>query len=78
MTTTRPVYRLQVCPVDATHGPLLGWPNDRHGFFCPHSAHGGNGRFFTTAEAEDGNPAPKPLAQEATSIGPATPQPAKG
>lgn len=40
------------CPMDESHGRLLDhtdWP-DR--WWCPANAHGGNGRFFTTAEAQ--------------------------
>jgi len=53
------------CPVDAAHGRLLDWPTDRHGFFCPHTAHGGNGAFFTTAEAEAPATRPRPEADPA-------------
>lgn len=38
--------------MDAGHGRLLthsSW--ERKPYFCPHAAHGGNGRFFTEAEA---------------------------
>lgn len=50
-------WRALLCPIDPTHGPLLDWPTDRWGFFCSHQAHGGNGAFFTTAEAEGAVPA---------------------
>lgn len=39
------------CPTDPAHGRLLGWPGER-GWYCPHQGHGGNGAFFTTAQAE--------------------------
>lgn len=40
------------CPVDKRHGRLLSGRSSADRWFCPHSAHGGNGRFFTAAEAE--------------------------
>lgn len=45
------------CPDDG--GKLLDWPSERYGFMCPNEIHGGNGRFFTTAEAETPLPAPE-------------------
>ena len=44
------------CPDEPAHGRLLDWPTERFGFFCPHQGHGGNGAFFTTAEAESPTP----------------------
>lgn len=39
-----------LCPVDPSHGRLYSW--DAGGkYFCPHSDHGGNGKFFTEREA---------------------------
>lgn len=47
-----------VCPVDATHGRTYDYRQKtaRPGrdFWCPHSAHGGNGKFFTDKEAHGG------------------------
>lgn len=40
------------CPVDPSHGKTYAW--EGHEFLCPHSAHGGNGRFFTDKEAHGG------------------------
>jgi hypothetical protein len=40
-----------LCPTNPAHGFLLPWPEPR-GWFCPHQAHGANGRFFTTPQAE--------------------------
>lgn len=37
-------YRGQPCPDG--HGPMWDWPSSTAAFFCSHSAHGGNGRFF--------------------------------
>lgn len=49
-----------LCPLDATHGPLLDWPSERWGFFCPNQRHDGDRErpptraLFTTGEAEAG------------------------
>ena len=71
------VHRLGLtCPDNPAHGVLLGWPTDRWGFFCPHADHGGNGRHFTTAEAEAGVPTPRRAADDpALFAGGATHQP---
>ena len=66
------VIRL-VCPVDASHGPVLPVkdPESRYGWHCPHQAHDGRldshpqGRaprtraFFTTDEVTSGQLAPE-------------------
>lgn len=41
------------CPVDPAHGRLYDNrnPGPRTAWFCPHSAHGGNGKFFSDKEA---------------------------
>jgi hypothetical protein len=44
------------CPETPAHGRLLPMTGAR-GWYCPHQAHGANGRFFTTAEAEAARPA---------------------
>lgn len=73
----RAAYRLLTCPVASEHGPLLDWPTERWGFFCPHSGHGGNGRFFTTVEAE-GTAAPKTGVEAAHPAVPPASTPASG
>jgi hypothetical protein len=43
------------CPVDRRHGRVYDDVSSRPGrWWCGHAAHGGNGRFFTTAEVEGG------------------------
>lgn len=39
-----------LCPVDSVHGPVLSWSDGR--VFCPHLGHGGNGKFFRSAEVD--------------------------
>lgn len=42
------------CPVDPSHGRLYSWDRGAtrgREFYCPHSAHGGNGKFFSDKEA---------------------------
>ncbi len=39
-----------LCPMDPRHGRLLD-RREGGGWFCPHQAHGGNGRRFTETEA---------------------------
>ncbi len=54
------------------HGPLLEGPWGER-LFCPHAAHGGNGRFFRPSESKEmemptatrkATPAPKPSAKK--------------
>lgn len=42
------------CPANGSHGRLYSWEGTRAGtsqWYCPHSDHGGNGKFFTDKEA---------------------------
>lgn len=50
--TRSSVAGVPVCPEAPQHGALYAWRSERWGWWCAHSGHGGNGRFFTTAELE--------------------------
>lgn len=71
-----------MCPVDATHGPVLGVkdPTSRFGWLCPHAGHDGRlpahpagasprtRALFTTAEVDLGSltPAARPGLDDST------------
>jgi hypothetical protein len=44
------------CPTNPEHGALYAWRSERWGWWCAHSAHGGNGKFFTTADLDVARP----------------------
>lgn len=51
MTNYRSVGSGPLCPINNEHGRLYSQDDGSGRWFCPSSPHGGNGKFFTDAEA---------------------------